>query len=181
MLQLTGAYECHRALCSCSLELYMNYVSMILKTCNVEHFLKVSPRQVVLMEHHHLLLLLVTEKYLLESSYQRGVHKDFDVSTILYCIIVVDFLYTSRPRAPVALVTSLSEGEVPHSPGEAQWYAMYTSRIDQAGLAEWNDRSKRKLDLTRVTLKSSLDPTSSDSSDLSENPQKVRNNIARIC
>ena len=117
----------------------------------------------------HYLHLLVTEKYLQESSSYKGVHL-YSVPINIYLLPIIHF----RPGVPLALATSLSEGEVPHSPGEAQWYAMYTARMNQAGLVGWNDKSKRKLDLTRVSVKSSPDPTSTDSSNLSEDPQKVQ-------
>lgn len=44
------------------------------------------------------------------------------------------FLPPSRPRPPLLLAnTSLSEGEVPLSPGDARWYALYSTKLGKGG------------------------------------------------
>ncbi len=76
--------------------------------------------------------------------------------------------------------TSFSEGEVPYSPGDARWYSLYAATMNKAGLAGWKPKPKRKLDPTMETfldLKNSPDPSTSDSSQLSEDPDKVSNYV----
>ena len=73
---------------------------------------------------------------------------------------------------------SLSEGEVPLSPGDARWYSMYAAKMTKAGLAGLKaSKSKRNFNPTMETfldLKSSQDPSSaSDTSQQSEDTQKV--------
>lgn len=82
-----------------------------------------------------------------------------------------------RPRVALqAMGTSLSEGEVPYSPGDARWYSLYAATMNKAGLTGWKPKPRRKLDPTMETfldLKDSPDPSTSDSSQLSEDPEKV--------
>ena len=72
--------------------------------------------------------------------------------------------------------TSFSEGEVPYSPGDARWYSLYAATMNKAGLTGWKPKPKRKLDPTMETfldLKNSPDPSTSESSQLLEDPDKV--------
>ena len=82
-----------------------------------------------------------------------------------------------------AMGTSFSEGEVPYSPGDARWYSLYAATMNKAGLTGgWKPKPKRKLDPTMETfldLKNSPDPSTSDSSQLSEDPDKVKHNTQR--
>lgn len=74
--------------------------------------------------------------------------------------------------------TSLSEGEVPYSPGDARWYSLYAATMNKSGLTGWKPKAERKLDPTMETfldLKNSPDPSTSESSQLSEDPDKVNN------
>ena len=93
-------------------------------------------------------------------------------------------VYICRPRIPLALATSFSEGEVPHSPGDARWYSIYAARMNKDGLADWKGKAKSRMDPTMETfldLKNTLDPSCSDSSHLSEDPQELKVWCARLC
>ena len=82
-----------------------------------------------------------------------------------------------RPSVPFALNTSISEGEALLSPGDARWHSVYAAKMSKAGLMGWKStKSKRKLDPaveTFLDLKNSQDPSSTDSSQLSDDTQKV--------
>ena len=74
-----------------------------------------------------------------------------------------------RPR--LALGTSLSEGEVPYSPGDARWRSLYVASMNKAGITA---KQKRMLDPTMETFldfRNSPDPSAT--SDSSEDPEKV--------
>lgn len=68
-------------------------------------------------------------------------------------------------------MTSLSEGEVPHSPGDAQLYA---ARMSKAVLMDWE--STRRMNSTMETftdLKNSPDTAISDLSITAEDTQVI--------
>lgn len=65
-------------------------------------------------------------------------------------------------RCPVPLPpvnTSLSEGEVPLSPGDARWYALYAAKVGGVPQESYDPGSTLEAFLD---LKNSPDPTSSE-------------------
>ncbi len=89
-------------------------------------------------------------------------------------------------RRPLAGVTSLSEGEVPFSPGDARWYAQYKSKIECSSEESRTRSSSRPFTNPNSTLeafldlKNSPDPTSSEDASLLSG-SSLLDNVSCVC